>query len=131
MKGSASPWKRSSKLYLDKQMQSSIPLEPLLAAALRATARAFPEILSVYGGSFTVDVKEDLSPVTEADRAIVLYNWFEGGKPKSHIEEIPAGTREKTSTCDSTGTSSASSTDCRYPLRPSKLRHCRLNRRQI
>jgi 3'(2'), 5'-bisphosphate nucleotidase len=49
-------------------MQSSIPLEPLLAAALRATARAFPEILSVYGGSFTVDVKEDLSPVTEADR---------------------------------------------------------------
>jgi 3'(2'), 5'-bisphosphate nucleotidase len=49
-------------------MKSSISLEPLLMAALRAAARAFPEILSVYGGSFTVDMKEDLSPVTEADR---------------------------------------------------------------
>jgi 3'(2'), 5'-bisphosphate nucleotidase len=50
-------------------MGSAIPpLEPLLFVALRATARAFPEILSVYRGSFTVDTKADLSPVTEADR---------------------------------------------------------------
>jgi 3'(2'), 5'-bisphosphate nucleotidase len=49
-------------------MGSELPLEPLLFTALRAAARAFPEILSVYGESFAVDVKEDLSPVTEADR---------------------------------------------------------------
>ena len=49
-------------------MGSANPLEPLLSVALRATARAFPEILSVYGGSFTVDTKADRSPVTEADR---------------------------------------------------------------
>jgi 3'(2'), 5'-bisphosphate nucleotidase len=42
--------------------------ELLLSVALRATARAFPEILSVYGGSFTVDTKADRSPITEADR---------------------------------------------------------------
>jgi 3'(2'), 5'-bisphosphate nucleotidase len=49
-------------------MRSAISLEPLLFVALRATARAFPEILSVYRGSFTVDIKADSSPVTEADR---------------------------------------------------------------
>jgi 3'(2'), 5'-bisphosphate nucleotidase len=49
-------------------MGSSLPLEPLLFTALRAAARAFPEILSVYEGSFTVDTKADRSPVTEADR---------------------------------------------------------------
>jgi 3'(2'), 5'-bisphosphate nucleotidase len=49
-------------------MGSAIPLEPLLFIALRATARAFPEILSVYGGSFAVDTKADFSPITEADR---------------------------------------------------------------
>ncbi|UCF99884.1 MAG: 3'(2'),5'-bisphosphate nucleotidase CysQ [Spirochaetaceae bacterium] len=49
-------------------MDSAIPLEVLLFIALRAVARAFPEILSVYNGSFRVDTKEDLSPVTEADR---------------------------------------------------------------
>ena len=49
-------------------MGSAITLEPLLFIALRATARAFPQILSVYDGSFTVDTKADLSPVTEADR---------------------------------------------------------------
>jgi len=49
-------------------MGSALPLEALLFAALGAAARAFPEILSVYGQSFTVDLKEDLSPVTEADR---------------------------------------------------------------
>ena len=49
-------------------MGSAIPLELLLFIALRATAKAFPEILSVYGGSFTVDSKADRSPITEADR---------------------------------------------------------------
>jgi 3'(2'), 5'-bisphosphate nucleotidase len=49
-------------------MGSTVALEPLLFAALRATARAFPEILEVYRGSFTVDTKADNSPVTEADR---------------------------------------------------------------
>jgi 3'(2'), 5'-bisphosphate nucleotidase len=49
-------------------MGSAVALGPLLLVALRATARAFPEILSVYRGSFTVDTKADLSPVTEADR---------------------------------------------------------------
>jgi 3'(2'), 5'-bisphosphate nucleotidase len=49
-------------------MGSSLPLESLLFIALRAAARAFPEILSVYEGSFTVDTKADRSPVTEADR---------------------------------------------------------------
>ncbi len=45
-----------------------LPRESLLFIALRATARAFPEILSVYTGSFAVDTKADLSPITEADR---------------------------------------------------------------
>jgi 3'(2'), 5'-bisphosphate nucleotidase len=49
-------------------MTPATPLVPLLFTALRAAARAFPEILSVYGGSFTVDTKSDRSPVTEADR---------------------------------------------------------------
>ena len=49
-------------------MGSTVALEPLLFAALRATARAFPEILSVYRSSFTVDTKADRSPITEADR---------------------------------------------------------------
>ena len=49
-------------------MEAMPPLEPLLFIALRATARAYPEILSVYGGSFAVDTKADQSPVTEADR---------------------------------------------------------------
>jgi 3'(2'), 5'-bisphosphate nucleotidase len=49
-------------------MGSTIYLEPLLFIALRATAKAFPEILSVYNRSFTVETKADLSPVTEADR---------------------------------------------------------------
>jgi 3'(2'), 5'-bisphosphate nucleotidase len=43
-------------------------MESLLFIALRATARAFPEILSVYRGSFSVDTKADHSPITEADR---------------------------------------------------------------
>jgi len=43
-------------------------MDRLLFIALRAAARAFPEILSVYQGSFTVDTKADRSPVTEADR---------------------------------------------------------------
>ena len=43
-------------------------LEPLLLIALQATAGAFPEILSVYRGSFAVDTKADKSPITEADR---------------------------------------------------------------
>ena len=50
------------------RMGSTVALEPLLFVALRAAARAFPEILSVYRGSFTVDLKADHSPVTEADR---------------------------------------------------------------
>jgi 3'(2'), 5'-bisphosphate nucleotidase len=49
-------------------MGSTAALEPLLFVALRATARAFPEILEVYRGSFTVDTKADRSPITEADR---------------------------------------------------------------
>jgi 3'(2'), 5'-bisphosphate nucleotidase len=49
-------------------MGSAIPLETLFFIALRATARAFPEILSLYRGSFTVDSKADHSPITEADR---------------------------------------------------------------
>ena len=43
-------------------------MESILFIALRATARAFPEILSVYRGSFSVDTKADRSPITEADR---------------------------------------------------------------
>jgi 3'(2'), 5'-bisphosphate nucleotidase len=43
-------------------------MESLLFVALRAVARAFPEILAVYRGTFTVDTKADSSPVTEADR---------------------------------------------------------------
>jgi len=50
------------------RMGSTVALEPLLFVALRATARAFPEILEVYRGSFTVDTKADRSPITEADR---------------------------------------------------------------
>jgi 3'(2'), 5'-bisphosphate nucleotidase len=42
-------------------------LQPLLFTALRAVAGAFPEILSVYRGSFAVETKADSSPVTEAD----------------------------------------------------------------
>jgi 3'(2'), 5'-bisphosphate nucleotidase len=49
-------------------MGTATALEPLLFIALRATARAFPEILSVYGASFAVDTKADRSPITEADR---------------------------------------------------------------
>jgi 3'(2'), 5'-bisphosphate nucleotidase len=49
-------------------MGSTFDLKPLLFVALQAAARAFPEILSIYRGSFTVDTKEDRSPVTEADR---------------------------------------------------------------
>jgi 3'(2'), 5'-bisphosphate nucleotidase len=51
-----------------ERMGSTVALEPLLFVALRAAARAFPEILSVYRGSFSVDTKEDRSPITEADR---------------------------------------------------------------
>jgi 3'(2'), 5'-bisphosphate nucleotidase len=49
-------------------MGSTVDLKPLLFVALQAAARAFPEILSIYRGSFTVDTKVDRSPVTEADR---------------------------------------------------------------
>jgi 3'(2'), 5'-bisphosphate nucleotidase len=49
-------------------MGSATALKPLLFSALRATAKAFPEILSVYAGSFTVETKADRSPVTVADR---------------------------------------------------------------
>jgi len=49
-------------------MSRGIRLEPLVSTALHAVARAFPEILSVYAGSFAVETKEDHSPVTEADR---------------------------------------------------------------
>jgi 3'(2'), 5'-bisphosphate nucleotidase len=40
----------------------------LLGLALRAAGRAGREILEVYSGQFAVDSKEDLSPITEADR---------------------------------------------------------------
>jgi 3'(2'), 5'-bisphosphate nucleotidase len=49
-------------------MGPAITLKPLLFTGLRAVARAFPEILSVYNGSFTVQTKVDRSPITEADR---------------------------------------------------------------
>jgi len=49
-------------------MSSDLSLDFLLFLALRATAKAFPEILSVYNSSFSVDSKDDLSPITEADR---------------------------------------------------------------
>ena len=49
-------------------MGSDIALKPLLFSALQATAKAFPEILSVYNGSFAVETKADRSPVTLADR---------------------------------------------------------------
>jgi len=49
-------------------MPSGLSLESLLFIALRAAAKAFPEILSVYNGPFSVDSKDDLSPITEADR---------------------------------------------------------------
>ena len=43
-------------------------LDRLLVAAARAALAAGREILEVYRGGFTVDTKEDLSPITEADR---------------------------------------------------------------
>jgi 3'(2'), 5'-bisphosphate nucleotidase len=43
-------------------------LHALLLLALRAVARAAPEILEVYGGAFSVEPKADRSPITEADR---------------------------------------------------------------
>lgn len=49
----------------------SLDLEPLLATARRAG----DAILKVYGTAFAVDVKEDASPLTEADRrsnAVIL-----------------------------------------------------------
>jgi 3'(2'), 5'-bisphosphate nucleotidase len=49
-------------------MSSGLSLDSLLFIALRAAAKAFPEILSVYNGPFSVDSKDDLSPITEADR---------------------------------------------------------------
>jgi len=49
-------------------MSAGLSLDSLLFIALRAAAKAFPEILSVYNGPFSVDSKDDLSPITEADR---------------------------------------------------------------
>jgi len=70
-------------------MGSANPLEPLLSVALRATARAFPEILSVYGGSFKVDTKADRSPVTEADRRSnqVITDELSRGSPYPILSE--------------------------------------------
>jgi 3'(2'), 5'-bisphosphate nucleotidase len=49
-------------------MSPGLSLDSLLFTALRAAAKAFPEILSVYNGPFSVDSKDDRSPITEADR---------------------------------------------------------------
>jgi 3'(2'), 5'-bisphosphate nucleotidase len=49
-------------------MSSGLSLDSLLFIALRAAAKAFPEILSVYNSTFAVDSKDDRSPITEADR---------------------------------------------------------------
>jgi 3'(2'), 5'-bisphosphate nucleotidase len=43
-------------------------LDRLLAGALRAAGLAAREILEVYDTAFTVDAKQDRSPITEADR---------------------------------------------------------------
>lgn len=59
-----------------------LELKDLLGAALRATARAAGEILAVYAGAFSVQAKQDDSPITEADRRahrVILEELRRGG----------------------------------------------------
>jgi 3'(2'), 5'-bisphosphate nucleotidase len=70
-------------------MSFRTPLEPLLFIALRAAAKAYPEILSVYDREFSVDTKEDLSPVTEADRRSndIITSELSAGSPYPILSE--------------------------------------------
>ncbi|MCB0771738.1 MAG: 3'(2'),5'-bisphosphate nucleotidase CysQ, partial [Flavobacteriales bacterium] len=43
-------------------------VHPLLGVAIEACLAAGKEIMEVYAGSFSVDHKDDRSPLTEADR---------------------------------------------------------------
>ena len=70
-------------------MSSGLSLDSLLFIALRAVAKAFPEILSVYNGPFSVDRKDDLSPITEADRRSnqIIASELSGHSPYGIISE--------------------------------------------
>lgn len=75
-------------------MSSGLSLDSLLFIALRAAAKAFPEILSVYNGPFSVDSKDDLSPITEADRRSnkIIVDELSGHSAYGIISEEGEGT---------------------------------------
>lgn len=69
-------------------------LEEIDIDLLKEIARgAGDEILDVYGAEFSVDVKEDKSPLTEADRR--SHAWIESALEK-HYPEIPIISEEST-----------------------------------
>ncbi|MEX2212897.1 MAG: hypothetical protein WD768_02135 [Phycisphaeraceae bacterium] len=55
--------------------------------------------VNLYAGGYTTGLitaeAYGVYQTPQADRAVVTYNWYEGDRPKSHMEVIPAGTREK------------------------------------
>ena len=68
---------------------AAVPPRELLAPALRAAGRAGQEILRVYSGDFSVDSKEDRTPITEADRRAhaAICEALGGGPPYPILSE--------------------------------------------